>query len=72
MDVPDLESRYRVRPGRFRLADHDRADTAGLERKRSCKLRAADVERLRSRHPERDEAQRRAAAEAVRLPLDGG
>jgi PPK2 family polyphosphate:nucleotide phosphotransferase len=48
MTVPDLESRYRVSPGRFRLADHDPADTAGLDRERSRKLRAADVVRLRS------------------------
>jgi PPK2 family polyphosphate:nucleotide phosphotransferase len=48
MTVPDLESRYRVRPGRFRLADHEPADTAGLDRERSRKLRDADVERLRS------------------------
>lgn len=39
MNVPNLESRYRVRPGRLRLAD---------------------------------EAQRRAAAEAVGLVLDEG
>jgi PPK2 family polyphosphate:nucleotide phosphotransferase len=48
MTVPDLESRYRVRPGRLRLADHDPADTAGLDRKRSRTLRDADIERLRS------------------------
>jgi PPK2 family polyphosphate:nucleotide phosphotransferase len=48
MTVTDLETRYRVRPGRFRLADHDPADTAGLDRKRSRELRAADTERLRS------------------------
>jgi PPK2 family polyphosphate:nucleotide phosphotransferase len=48
MTVPDLESRYRVRPGRFRLADHDPADTAGLDRTRARKLRTADVARLRS------------------------
>jgi PPK2 family polyphosphate:nucleotide phosphotransferase len=48
MSMPDLETRYRVRPGRFRLADHDPADTAGLDRKRSRRLRAVDGERLRS------------------------
>jgi len=48
MSVPDLESRYRVRPGRFRIADHDPADTAGLDRARGRTLLAADVERLRS------------------------
>jgi PPK2 family polyphosphate:nucleotide phosphotransferase len=46
--VPDLESRYRVRPSRFRLADHDPADTAGLDRERARTLRAADLERLQS------------------------
>jgi PPK2 family polyphosphate:nucleotide phosphotransferase len=45
--TPDLESRYRVRPGRFRLAEHDPADTAGLDRDRARTLRAADAERLR-------------------------
>ena len=48
MSVPDLESRYRVRPGRFELDDQDPADTAGLDRGRSRRLRAADIERLRS------------------------
>jgi PPK2 family polyphosphate:nucleotide phosphotransferase len=47
MDVPDLESRYRVHPGRFRLAGHDPADTAGLDRERAGALREADTERLR-------------------------
>jgi hypothetical protein len=28
MDVPDLESRYRVRPGELRLADRDAAAAA--------------------------------------------
>jgi len=46
MSAPDLESRYRVSPDRFRLADHDPADTAGLDRERSRKLRAEDLERL--------------------------
>jgi PPK2 family polyphosphate:nucleotide phosphotransferase len=48
MTAPDLESRYRARPGRFRLADHDPADTAGLDRERARTLRAGDIERLRS------------------------
>jgi len=47
MNAPDLESRYRVSADSFRLADHDPADTAGLDRERSRKLRAEDLERLR-------------------------
>jgi PPK2 family polyphosphate:nucleotide phosphotransferase len=46
--APDLVSRYRVSPGRFELADHDPADTAGLDRECARTLLAADVERLRS------------------------
>jgi PPK2 family polyphosphate:nucleotide phosphotransferase len=60
MDVPDLESRYRVRPGEFRLADHDAADTAGLDRERAGVLREADTERLRSLQPRLYAEQRRA------------
>jgi PPK2 family polyphosphate:nucleotide phosphotransferase len=60
MDVPDLESRYRVRPGEFRLADHDPADTAGLDRERAGVLREADTERLRSLQPRLYAEQRRA------------
>ena len=48
MDVPDLESRYRVDADSFRLSDHDPADTAGLDRDRARVLREADIERLRS------------------------
>jgi PPK2 family polyphosphate:nucleotide phosphotransferase len=47
MKVPDLESRYRVAPDRFRLADHDPADTAGLDGEHARKLREGDLERLR-------------------------
>jgi PPK2 family polyphosphate:nucleotide phosphotransferase len=60
MDVPDLELRYRVRPGGFRLADHDPADTAGLDRERAGVLRAADLERLRSLQPRLYAEQQRA------------
>ncbi|MEA2241693.1 MAG: hypothetical protein QOD24_1249 [Solirubrobacteraceae bacterium] len=60
MDVPDLESRYRIRPGEFRLADHDAADTAGLDRERAGVLREADTERLRSLQPRLYAEQRRA------------
>jgi PPK2 family polyphosphate:nucleotide phosphotransferase len=45
--APDLESRYRASPKQFRLADHDPADTAGLDRERARELRLADLERLR-------------------------
>jgi PPK2 family polyphosphate:nucleotide phosphotransferase len=47
MKVPDLESRYRVASDRFRLADHDPADTAGLDRTHARRLREADLKRLR-------------------------
>jgi PPK2 family polyphosphate:nucleotide phosphotransferase len=60
MDVPDLELRYRVRPGSFRLADHDPADTAGLDRDRAGVLRDADLERLRSLQPRLYAEQQRA------------
>jgi PPK2 family polyphosphate:nucleotide phosphotransferase len=46
MGAPDLEDRYRVAPGTFPLADHDPADTAGLDRKRARKLLTASVERM--------------------------
>jgi PPK2 family polyphosphate:nucleotide phosphotransferase len=48
MSAPDLESRYRVSPARFRIAEHDPADTAGLDRRRAAALQARDIERLRS------------------------
>jgi PPK2 family polyphosphate:nucleotide phosphotransferase len=60
MDAPDLESRYRVRAGEFRLADHDPADTAGLDRERAGVLREANVERLCSLQPRLYAEQRRA------------
>jgi PPK2 family polyphosphate:nucleotide phosphotransferase len=60
VDVPDLESRYRVRPGEFRLADHDPADTAELDRARARVLREADIERMRSLQPRLYAEQRRA------------
>jgi len=43
----DLEKRFRVRPGRrLKLADHDPADKAGLDREASEALRAKDLEQL--------------------------
>ncbi len=42
----DLEQRFRVPPGGFRLTDSDPGDTAGLEKAASAALRAADLERL--------------------------
>jgi PPK2 family polyphosphate:nucleotide phosphotransferase len=60
VDVPDLESRYRVDPDSFRLADHDPADTAGLDRERARALRTADIERLRSLQTRLYAEQRRA------------
>jgi PPK2 family polyphosphate:nucleotide phosphotransferase len=60
MNVPDLESRCRVRPASFRLADHDPADTAGLDRERARVLRKADIERLRSLQTRLYAEQRRA------------
>ena len=43
----DLEDRFRVRPGRrLKLADHDPADKAGLDKQASEKLRAKDLEKL--------------------------
>jgi PPK2 family polyphosphate:nucleotide phosphotransferase len=60
MDVPDLESRYRVRPGEFRLADRDPADTAELDRGRARVLRQADIERLCLLQPRLYAEQRRA------------
>ena len=59
-DVPDLESRYRVPPGRFRLAELDPTDTAGLDRERARTLRAAGIERLRSLQARLYAEQRRA------------
>jgi PPK2 family polyphosphate:nucleotide phosphotransferase len=69
MDVPDLEARYRVRPGEFRLAEHDPADTAGLDRERARVLREAEIERLRSLQP-RLYAERRRALLLVVQGLD--
>jgi PPK2 family polyphosphate:nucleotide phosphotransferase len=69
MDVPDLESRYRIRPGEFRLAEHDPADAAGLDRERARVLREADIERLRSLQP-RLYAERRRALLLVVQGLD--
>jgi PPK2 family polyphosphate:nucleotide phosphotransferase len=53
----DLEDRYRIRPSRFRLAEHDTADTAGLTKESSRKHREKDLERL-------DELQERLYAES--------
>jgi PPK2 family polyphosphate:nucleotide phosphotransferase len=46
MSRPPLEQRYRVSRDRFRIAEHDPADTAGLDRKRARELQAEDHERL--------------------------
>jgi len=48
MSRPDLAQRYLVSRDRFRIAEHDPADTAGLDRKRARKLQAEDLERLAS------------------------
>jgi PPK2 family polyphosphate:nucleotide phosphotransferase len=43
----DLEDRFRVRPGRrLKLADHDPAEKAGLDKEASEALRAKDLEKL--------------------------
>lgn len=42
----DLEERFRVAPHGFRLADHDPADKAGLDKDASEATRAADLQRL--------------------------
>ena len=42
----DLEDRFRVRPDRLKLADHETDDTAGLDKESSEALRAQDLERL--------------------------
>ena len=44
----DLEERFRVPSHGFRLADHDPADTAELDKDASVQLRADDLERLAS------------------------
>ncbi len=51
MSKPDLESRYRVASAAFRLADHDPADTAGLDRTHARKRRKKDVARLQALQP---------------------
>ena len=42
----NLEQRFRVPPTGLRLADHDPADKAGLDKVRSEAIRVADVEKL--------------------------
>ena len=42
----DLEKRYRVRPGRLKLADHEPDDKAGLDKDASEELRGKDLARL--------------------------
>jgi PPK2 family polyphosphate:nucleotide phosphotransferase len=42
----DLEARFRVRPKRLKLAEHETGDKAGLDKAASEELRAKDLERL--------------------------
>jgi PPK2 family polyphosphate:nucleotide phosphotransferase len=58
----DFEDRYRVRPKRFRLADHATDDKAGLDKDASEELRAADLAKL-------DALQERLYAEGTRSLL---
>ena len=58
----DFEDRYRVRPKRFKLADHETDDTAGLDKDVSEELRAKDLAKL-------DELQERLYAEGERSLL---
>jgi PPK2 family polyphosphate:nucleotide phosphotransferase len=65
----DFEDRYRVRPKGFTLAEHDCADTAGLNEEESETRRAEDLEHL-DRRQERLYAEGRRALLVVFQAMD--